>query len=180
MKYLRLLLVLLVFFPCLCSAQKFELVNSGDIIKQCAALYDSGKYKQALALNKINRSDTNYVWSLYEKAISCEADSQYNQAVKYCTEALALKELREWVPDIINTYANTLMDLKEFDKARKVFDDGLKKYPSYSLLYFNKGITYMGESRWADAEACFQKALLINPYMYSAHYQLGLAELNMG
>lgn len=181
MKCLRLLLVLLAFSPELSSAQKkFELVNSGDVIKQCAALFDSGKYKQAIALNNINRSDTNYVWSLYEKAISSEADTQYTQALKYCTEALALKEQREWEPDILNTYGNVLMDLKQFDQARKVFDDGLAKYPSYSLLYFNKGITYMGEDKWAEAEACFQKSLLINPYMYSAHYQLGLAELNMG
>ncbi|HZY36054.1 MAG TPA: tetratricopeptide repeat protein [Mucilaginibacter sp.] len=180
MKYLKLLLVLLVLYPKLSSAQKFELVNSGDIIKQCAVLYDSGKYKQALDLNKINRSDTNYVWSLYEKAISCEADSQYTQAVKYCEEGLALKEQREWEPELYNTYGNSLMDLKQRDKARTVFDQAIAKYPSYALFYFNKGVTFMGESRWAEAETWFQKSLMISPYMYSAHYQLGLAALNQG
>jgi antitoxin component YwqK of YwqJK toxin-antitoxin module/Tfp pilus assembly protein PilF len=180
MKYLKLLLLLVVLYPKLSSAQKKELVNSGEVIKQCAALYDSGKYKQALELNKINRSDTNYVWSLYEKAISCEADSQYNQAVKYCVEGLALKEQREWEPDIYNTYGNSLMDLKQYGKARQVFDQAIAKYPAYALLYFNKGIAFTGEQRWAEAETWFQKALLINPYMYSAHYWLGMAALNQG
>ena len=180
MKCVKLLPLLLVLCPYLSKAQKFELINSGDVLKKCAALYDSGQYKQALALNKINRSDTNYVHAVYEKAISCEADSQYNEAIKYCVEALALKEQREWEPELYNTYGNTLEDLAQYDKARQVFDQAIAKYPSYAVLYFNKGIAYTGEKKWADAEVWFKKALLINPYMYSAHYQLGLAALNQG
>src|ERR1700733_3554100 len=159
MKSLILLLVLLVLCPKLSSAQKFELINSGDVLKQCAALYDSGEYKKALKLNNINRSDTNYVRSLYERAISLEADSQYSQAVKCCVEALSLKEHREWAPDLYNTYGNSLMDLKQYEKSRQVFDDAIAQYPSYALLYFNKGISYTGDQRWADAETWFQKAL---------------------
>jgi len=180
MKYFILLLAVLALYPKLSSAQKFELVNSGVVLKQCGALYDSGKYKQALTLNKINRSDTNYVWSLYENAISFEADSQYNQALKCCIEALALSDHREWEPEIYNTYGNTLMDLKQYEQARQVFDKAIAKYPAYPLLYFNKGVSFTGDKRWADAEGWFQKALLINPYMYSAHYWLGIAALNQG
>jgi antitoxin component YwqK of YwqJK toxin-antitoxin module/Tfp pilus assembly protein PilF len=180
MKYIKLLSVLLLLYPKLSSAQKFELVNSGDVIKQCAALYDSGKYKQAIQLNKINRSDTNYVWSLYIKAISFQADSQYSEAVKYCIEGLALKEQRDWEPDLYNTYGNALQELKQYDKARQVFDQAIAKYPAYALLYFNKGVTFMGEKRWDEAETWFKKALMIDPYTYSAHYQLGLAALNQG
>jgi len=180
MKYIKLLLVLLVLYPKLSSAQKFELVNSGDVIKQCAALYDSGKYKKAIELNKINRSDTNYVWSLYIKAICFEADSQYSEAVKYAVEGLALKEQRDWEPDLYNTYGNALQKLKQYDKSRQVFDEAITKYPAYALLYYNKGVTFMAEKRWAEAETWFKKALLINPYTYDAHYQLGLAALNQG
>jgi len=180
MKYLKLLLLLVVLYPKLSSAQKKELVNSGELIKQCSALYDSGKYKQALELNKVNRSDTNYVWSLYIKALSCEADSQYSEAVKYCTEGLALKEQREWEPDLYNTMGNSLQESKQYDKARQVFDQAIAKYPAYALLYFNKGVAFMAEKRWAEAETWFKKALMIDPYVYSAHYQLGLAALNQG
>ena len=152
MKYVKLLLLLVVLYPKLSSAQKFKLVNSGDVIKQCAALYDSGKYKQSLELNKINRNDTNYVWSLYVKAIACEADSQFSQAQKYSAEGLALKEQRNWEPDLYNTYGNSFKELKQYDKARQVFDEAIAKYPAYALLYFNKGITFTAEQRWAEAE----------------------------
>ncbi|MEZ2335363.1 hypothetical protein AB6735_06995 [Mucilaginibacter sp. RCC_168] len=41
-------------------------------------------------LNKVNRSDTNYVRAVYEKSISCEADCQFTQAIKHCEEGLAI------------------------------------------------------------------------------------------
>ncbi len=181
MKFLIIPFLIAVVFLKTSSAQKIELINSGELIKHAAMLYDSGKYKDGLLeLNKVSRSDTNYVWSIYEKAIDCEADSQFSQAIKYCEEGLSLKEQREYGPDIYNTYGNTLNDMGQADKAVKVFDSAIARYPAYSLLYFNKGIVLMALKRPGDAELWFQKALLINPYMYSAHYQLGLVALQQG
>ncbi|WP_259065327.1 tetratricopeptide repeat protein [Mucilaginibacter sp. X4EP1] len=181
MKYPILFLLALLMSVKISYAQKIELINSGDIIKQGSALHDSGQYKKALLLyNKINRSDTNYVRSLYEKALTCEADSQYKQAIKYCQEALTLKEQREDEPDIYTAYGNALNDVGESEHSLKLFDTAIAKYPSYSLLYFNKGVTLLTLNRLHEAELQFQQALLINPYMYSAHYQLGLAALKQG
>src|SRR5262249_35809447 len=57
------------------------LINSGEIIKEAVKLHDEGKYKEAISLyKKINRSDTNYVFAMYELALSYSADSQYNAA----------------------------------------------------------------------------------------------------
>src|SRR5205807_636198 len=105
--------------------------------------------------NKVSRSDTNYVWSLYEKAMTCEADSQYKQAIKYCEEALSLHEQRDYLPDLYNVYGNTLHDDGQPEKALTVFDAAIAKYPSYSLLYFNKGIVQLTSKRYAEAEALF-------------------------
>lgn len=174
-------LFLLFLVPVIAHAQKDELVNSGEAIKKALTLYDSSQYKSALTeLNRINRSDTNYVYSLYLKALNCEADSQYKQAVKYCREGLALKDQREYEPDLFNTWGNTLNDMKDHDAALRVFNEAIKKYPSSALLCFNKGIVYMGMEKPADAEPWFKQALLINPYMYSAHYRLALAALLQG
>ena len=181
MKYLLYLVLIPVLLPIISFAQNIELVNSGELIKTASMLYDSGKYKSALTLlNKVSRSDTNYVRSLYEKANDCEADSQYSQAIKYCEEGLALKEQREYEPDLFNTLGNARDDIGQPEKAIKVFDSAIARYPSYSLLYFNKGIALLALKRPAEAELLFQKTLLINPYMYSAHYQLGIAALRQG
>jgi antitoxin component YwqK of YwqJK toxin-antitoxin module/Tfp pilus assembly protein PilF len=181
MKVPKNLLFLILLLPVFVYAQRDELVNSGEVIKKAQTLYDSSQYKSALTeLDRVNRSDTNYVYSLYLKALSCEADSQYARGVKYCKEELVLKEQREHEPDLFNTYGNILNDMKDQNGAMKVFDEAISKYPSSALLYFNKGIVYMHMNKPADAEIWFKKALFINPYMYSAHYQLAYVALLQG
>ncbi|MGN6639076.1 MAG: tetratricopeptide repeat protein [Mucilaginibacter sp.] len=183
MKYFWYLLWVCTFitFSKTTSAQKSGLINSGELMHQGMKLYDSAEYKKALALfDQISRSDTNYVWSLYGKAIACEADSQYSQTVKYCQEALALNEQREYEPDIYNTYGNTLNDMGEHEKALKVFDSAIAKYPAYAVYYYNKGIVMNALKRYSEAEQLFKQALLIDPYRYSAHFQLGVTALQQG
>ena len=122
MKYILLLLAAITISS-LTFAQKIELINSGELIKRATTVHDSGQYKKALSIyDKISRSDTNYVWSLYERAMTCEADSQFNRAIKYCEEALSLLEQRDYKPDLYNIYGNTLHDLGQAEKALTVFD----------------------------------------------------------
>lgn len=181
MRFLKTITLALLLCPTLSFGQKIELINSGELIKQARTLSDSSKYKQAdQLLGKISRNDTNYVWSLYLRGEVCEADSEYNRAIAYCREALALKEQREYEADIYNTYGNTLNEQGRHDEALGVFDTALAKYPSYSLLYFNKGVVMIALKKPKEAEELFEKALLINPYMYSAHYQLAVAEYMQG
>ena len=181
MRYLNWLLPILILFCVPAAAQRSGLVNSGEVIRQAAALYDSAKYKDGLKLlDKVSRSDTNYVWSLYERSIDCEADSEYTRAIDYCKEGLALKEQRDYEPDFYNTYGNTLTDMGKPDEALKIFDRAIAKYPAYALFYFNKGIAWSALKKPAEAERMFQKTLLVNPYVYSAHFQLGLAALQQG
>jgi antitoxin component YwqK of YwqJK toxin-antitoxin module/Tfp pilus assembly protein PilF len=163
------------------SAQNIELINSGELLVKGRILYDSAEYKKAILLyDKIGRSDTNYVRALFEKALSCEADSQYTKSISFCEEALSLKNQREFEPEIFNTYGNTLSDMGQSDRALKVFDAAIAKYPGYSLLYFNKGIVMLFLDSLEKAQEMFQKTLLIDPYMYSAHFQLGMATLRQG
>ncbi|HLY70361.1 MAG TPA: hypothetical protein VKR53_11580, partial [Puia sp.] len=181
MKFLTCLIASLFFLSSILWAQPNKLINSGEIIERGSKLYDSGKYKQALLLyTQINRNDTNYVKALFARALSSEADSQYDMTIKYCKEALSLNYQREYEPELYNTYGNTLIDMHRYEEAVKIFDVGLSKYPSYSFLTFNKGIAYLNWDSVAKAEQLFQNTLLINPYLYSAHYQLGITALKQG
>jgi len=181
MKLSSILFVLFFAVQTGAFAQKSGLINSGELIKEGSTLYDSSAYKKALVVfDKINRSDTNYVFALYHKAVTCQADSQYTLGIKYCQEGLALKEQREYEPDLYNTYGNILSASKQYDQAIKIFDEAIVKYPRYALLYFNKAIVMSQQERWHEAELLFQQALLINPYLYSAHYQLAVAAVQQG
>ncbi|MBB2144661.1 tetratricopeptide repeat protein [Pedobacter sp. LMG 31464] len=176
-----IVLILFLFLSKFSLAQKSEIINSGDIITKSLALADSGQFKPALALlNKVSRSDTNYVSVLLKKALVCRADSQYNEGVKYCQQALLVKTNHEFGPDIYNAYGSLLLDMGKYDEAIKIFDTGLGKYPEFSMLYFNKGVVYLRLEKPEVAEQWFQKTLLINPYTYSAHYHLALSAVLQG
>ena len=181
MRFFLLMVLACIVFPKFSSSQSIQLINSGEVIKNGFELYDSAKYKSAmLQFEQVNRSDTNYVYSLYGKAVTCEADSQYAKALSYCREGLALKEDREHESALYNTYGNVLNEMGQSEKAIAVFDSAIVKYPSYSLLYFNKGVAYLALKRPAEAELMFQKTLLIDPYMYSAHFELGRVAIEQG
>ncbi|HMC83951.1 MAG TPA: hypothetical protein VKI61_00430, partial [Chitinophagaceae bacterium] len=94
---------LAILFSVLVFAQeKNPLINSGEIISEAVKLHDAGKYKEAIdQYKKINRNDTNYVWALYETALSYSADSQYNEAIHNCELALAEKSDPERMPELL-------------------------------------------------------------------------------
>src|ERR1043165_5655920 len=119
-------------FVMTCAAQKNPPINSQEIINEGVRLYDSGEYKKALELyEQIDRSDTNYVQALYERALTCERDSQYNKALEYCKEALALPDQRDLVALIYNTYGNILSDMNKPEEAISIFNEAIQKFPAY-------------------------------------------------
>ena len=162
-------------------SQKDPPIRSGELIKTASQFYDSGEYKKSLSIyEQIDRNDTNYVRSLYGRILNYRADSQFNKAMELCKEALKLKDKQDLEPNIYNSYGNLLTDTKQFEKAIELLDEAIRKYPSYSLLYFNKGIAFFNQERYADAESVFKEALLISPYLFSAHYYLGLCAIYQG
>jgi uncharacterized protein len=162
-------------------SQQHSPVNSGEILEKGIQLYDSGEYKKALQLySLIDRNDTNYIKILYQKSITCQADSQYSLAIQFCEEGLSYKQDNEYLVELYNTYGNILNITGQSDKSINIFDEAIRKYPSYSLLYFNKGLALHSKQHYAEAEDQFKQALLINPYQYSAHYYLGLSALAEG
>jgi uncharacterized protein len=177
--------LLIVFCLLICSfhafSQKDPPILSAELARRADELLDSGDYKKALSFfDQIDRNDSNYTRSLYGRALSCQGDSQYHQAIQYCLEALQQDDRTDLRPAIYNTYANLLDDIGENEKCLATFDEAIKKYPSYSKLYFNKGIALFYKDRYAEAEAVFKETLLINPYEYSVHYYLGLAAIRQG
>ncbi len=177
--FLTLFCTLITFFQAF--SQDDPPIRSGELIKSAEEFYDSGQYKKSLSLyDQIDRNDTNYVRSLYGRALNYQADSQFRKAIQVCEEALQLKDNREWEPDIYNTFANVLGSDGQREKSISVFNEAIRKYPSYSLLYLNKGIAFFEQNRFAEAESVFKETLLINPYQYSAHFYLGLCAIHEG
>lgn len=157
------------------------LINSGETIQSGIKLFDDGKYKDAIKeYQKVKAGDTNYVWALYEMALSCAADSQYTLGMKICREALALKQERERCPDLLMQLGNLLDYDGKPERALQIYDSALAIYPAYISLYVSKGTTLIRMKKYREAEKVFKQALLINPFSASAHFKLGLCALNQG
>lgn len=162
-------------------SQKDPPIRSGELIKAAEEFYDSGQYKKSMSLyEQIDRNDSNYVKSLYGRAINYDADSEYDKGIVVVEEALHLREQREIEPDIYNIYGNLLSHAGQKEKAITIFNEAISKYPAFTLLYFNKGVALFEEEHFAEAESVFKDGLIINPYQYSCHFYLGLCAIQQG
>ncbi|OQP52622.1 hypothetical protein A4H97_25195 [Niastella yeongjuensis] len=176
-------LITALCFACLyATAQENNpLINSAEAISAGVKLYDNGQYKEALKeYERVKVGDTNYVWALYEMALTCTVDSQYTRGIQVCQEALSLPTERERSPDLLTQYGNLLDYDNQQERALRIFDSALAVYPAYAGLYISKGTTLIRMKKYKEAEQVFKQVLLINPYSAAAHFKLGICALNQG
>jgi antitoxin component YwqK of YwqJK toxin-antitoxin module/Tfp pilus assembly protein PilF len=163
------------------AQQRATRINSGEIMQKGVQLHDDGKYKEALAeYDKIPVGDSNYVWALYESALSCSADSQFARGIAYCEKGLADRSDPERDPEMLLLYGSLLDYNEQPERALQVFDSALQVYPAFVNLYNSKGTTLLRLKRYAEAEKVLQQGALINPYSANLHHKLGLAAVNQG
>jgi Tfp pilus assembly protein PilF len=125
------------------------------------------RYDSALMLDKDN------LLALTEKAYSLMAMEKYDESIDCCKKAIKKHPNEEPLKMLYVTYGSDYDYQKKTDKSIEVYAEGIKSFPDFYLLYFNKGITLQSVKRYAEAEACYQKALLLNPYHAGAHNAVG-------
>jgi|SRR6218665_92000 len=115
------------------------------------------KYDQALQLDKDN------LLALAEKSFSLFSSKKYEESINCCKLAIEKHPDNPLLKSVYVTYGNALDGIKKTDQAFGIYDEGLKKFPDYYQLHFNKGITYSSIKKYNEAIASFQSAVLINP-----------------
>jgi len=100
-------------------------------------------------------------------------------ALKKYEECIELsKQMIKQFPDqpllkaVYVQYGSSLDDLGKSDEAIKIYNEGLKKFPGYFLLNFNKGITYTIMNDPGKAYESYQLALTSNPFHASSYYRV--------
>lgn len=183
MKYfLRLLTVAIFTFACVgksSAQQDVELVNSANVLFEGSLYYALGSYtKAANAFKKVSRNDTNYVVALLNLCYSYHEDKEDSLCLLNAKRGILLES--EMRPDFYNLAGMSLKEMKKYDDAVAILDEGIAKYPyAYSLLY-NKGLAYYDAKRFKEAEPCFQAAIKINQYHALSHFYLGKCEADQG
>lgn len=148
-----------------------KLVNEG------IPYHDKGDYEGAI--NKYNQAlklDKDNVLALGEKAFSLLSLKKYEEAIDCCKLAIEKHPDDKALNTIYVTYGNSLDELKKTDKALEIYDEGLKKFPNYYQLHFNKGITYSSIKKYNEAISSFQNAVLINPKHGSSYNAMARLE----
>ena len=64
---------------------------------------------------------------------------------------------------------------KDYVSAFSILDDGIKKFPNSSQMYYYRALIYDAMNRNAAQILDLQKAIDLDPSFYMAYYQLGLA-----
>src|SRR6185503_18073731 len=142
-------------------------------------LHDSGRYKAAIVeYLKVPQSDTAFSSVLYELMLSYYSDSNFVEAERYGSLAMALfpNKIAQWYGVLADVYDDT----KRIGQALKAYDTILALNPYNYLACFNKGITLFRQQRYDEATINFQQCIMLNPYYTSAHYFLGQLALLKG
>lgn len=166
--------LLIFLFTTLClhlnaqQKEKVEKLVAEGIILHDNRLFDSAiaKYDSALILDK------NNLHASAEKALSLFASARFNETVEICKHAIAAHAQGKELSTLYSIYGNAMDEMNDPKKAIAIFEAGIKQFPDYYPLYFNKGITLIRIGKTKEAIENFQKTISIAPNYASAHIAL--------
>jgi Tfp pilus assembly protein PilF len=177
LKTIPLFFVFSLFSTFLFAQQKEsadKLVSKG-ISLQDARHVDSAisTYRQALEL------DRNNLLALAEMAYSLLSIDQYDESINYSKRAIKTHPRDPVLKTVYVSYGNALDGLGKADKSIDMYNEGIKQFPEYPLLYFNRGISQNELHKTEAALLSFQKSATLNPNHAGSHNALGHVLFNM-
>ena len=154
----------LIFLLSVATAAAQQPDSAEKLVSQGILKEDSGRsdqamvlYKQALELDKDNFD------ALGEMAYSLLTSKQYDESVKYCQLAIDRYPRENKLKTVYVTYGTAYDALKQPEKSIEIYDKGIKLFPDFYHLRFNKGITLLGMNKLDAALSCFEQSATLNP-----------------
>lgn len=172
MKKIILLLVLPLFCSNLLGQQREE---AEKLVGEGVAYHDKGDYQSAIdKYDKALELDEDNLLALGEKAMTLFTLGKYEEATVYCQRAIEKHPGDKTLKTIYVTCGNAYDKLNKTDKSLEIYEEGIKLFPDFYLLPFNKGITLVGIKKYDEAILCFQKSASLNPKHASSQNALGV------
>jgi tetratricopeptide (TPR) repeat protein len=164
------LAVLLILTQLFCVAQNEK---AKTLVREGVALHDKGEYEKALTkYEEAIAESPGYVDAYYEKSYTLSSLKRYEECVELSKELIKKFPDEEILKGVYVQYGSALDDLGRPEDAIKVYNTGLKKFPGYFLLNFNKGITYTVMNDYDKAYNCYQQALIARPLHASSYFRV--------
>ena len=158
-----------------CAAQQNESVKKlvGEGIKQ----HDKGNYEEAIKkYDEALQIDKDDYDANYEKSMTCLYLKRYEECFTISKYLLYKHADNADIKSVYCNYGSALDDNGDPEGAIKIYEQGLKKFPGFYLLHFNKGLTLSRQKKWDAAMESFMLALKNKPNHAGSLYYTALIQ----
>lgn len=164
----RLILLLLVCNTIFAYSQ--QVIEAERLINKGIACHDRGDFERAISLyDSALLIDKDNVDAMAEKAMSLLAMKRPGEAITMCEQTIEKHKGKPQLKNVYVTLGNAHDAGRNPAKALEVYDAGIGAFPEYYQLYFNKGITLVGQERIDESIAAFETSATLNPQHASSH-----------
>lgn len=177
MKYRFNSFLFFFFLSVSCFAQQNEIVVK--LVNEGTALHDKGEYEAAIAkFDKALILAPNDFEANYEKSSSLMYVNKYDESI--AMSKMLIERFKDH-PSIKGAYVNlgsAYDDKGSNDSAIMYYNEGIKRFPEFYLLHYNKALTYARQKKWDDAEVSFYETMKIKPNHAGSLYYTSLLQEN--
>src|ERR1700748_3514615 len=169
------MMVLLLTFS-LATGSQAQQDSLDNMLQAGMQLHDKGDYGGAIGqYDQIIGLNPHYYLAYAEKSFSLYQWGKYQDCIELCKKVLKEFTSNEKNGNIYVNYGSALDALGKPDEAIKIYKEGIRKFPGYHMLYFNKGITEYANKEYDDAVQDMEKWISLNPAHASSHQGLALS-----
>ncbi|MGX7666765.1 tetratricopeptide repeat protein [Flavobacterium pedocola] len=167
----RISVLLLFLLGISVNAQNVD--EAHNLVEEGIVLHDKGDFKGAIALyDKALSADVNNLFAMAEKVMTLNAMSQFKESIELAEKAIKLYPGKNDLKNIYVSCGNSYDALGMPDKSVKIYEKGMKEFPNYYQLYYNKGITLAKTNKIEESVKCFEKSISLNPNHPGSHNAL--------
>lgn len=149
-----------------------------SLVAEAITLMDKGKYEESRSLLRQARTvSPQSVMVAYEYGFSYRLEGAVDSAIKYFKQA---SEMPGTAPFFIAAYGSLLDEVKDTTEARRVFNEGIAKYPDGYNLYHERGVLNLQQGSIDPAIADFQRAIELNPEYAPSYLRCAEAQFRTG
>ncbi len=164
--------VLFVVLTILCGIAFGQSDKAKLLLREGVELHDKGFFDKAiLKYDEALGAEPGFADALYEKSFTLFKLNKHQACIDISKQLIKDFPSSPVLRAVYVQYGSALDVLGKPQEAIKVYNTGLKKFPDYFLLNFNKAMTYGTMNETKKAYECLQQALLANPFHSSSYFR---------
>ena len=166
-------LLLTLMVVCLAGHGRAQSDSLNILLQEGIKLHDAGDYAGAISkYDAIIAAHPDYFNAWYEKSFSMYQAGMYEPCMNLCRQILKNFPDNDGNSRVYDTYGSAADGLGQSTEAIKIYKEGIRKFPNFYLLPFNKGTTEYNQKEYDEATKDFETAIRLNHAHASSHQYL--------